>query len=98
MKGIVSCVSLWMCLLAGYAQQLPEEVIRYADRVFYNAQVLTMDRDGTDFSVTQAVAIRDGRIMAAGNDARILQMAGPETVKIDLAACRTFKVTRQRHN
>ena len=84
MKRIVSCVSLWMCLFAAYAQQLPEEVIRYADRVFYNGQVLTMDGDGTNFSVAQAVAIRDGRIMAVGNDARTLRMAGPETVKIDL--------------
>ncbi len=67
------------------AQDLPTEVIRYADRVLHNGHVLTMDQDMPPFSVTEAVAIRDGRIMAVGEDSRILRMAGPDTERVDLA-------------
>ena len=53
------------------AQNLPPEVLRYADMVLYNGQVLTMDRDQPPINVTQAVAVRDGRILAVGEDDRI---------------------------
>ncbi len=48
------------------AQDLPPEVLRYADTILYNGQVLTMDRDQPPITVVEAVAIRDGRIMAVG--------------------------------
>jgi len=63
------------------AQQLPSEVIAYADMVLYNGKVLTVDES---FSVAEAVAIRDGKFLAVGETARILAMAGPNTRKIDL--------------
>ena len=66
-------------------QNLPPEVLRYADIVFVNGPVLTMDKDTPDFTVAQAVAVRDGRILAVGDSATILRMAGPKTRKIDLA-------------
>ena len=59
------------------AQDLAPEVLHYADLVFYNGQVLTMDRDQPPFTVAQALAVRDGRILAVGNDERILKTAGP---------------------
>ena len=71
-------------LLVSQAQSLPPEVLRYADMVLYNGQVLTMDRDQPPINVTQAVAVRDGRILAVGEDDRILKMAGPDTVRVDL--------------
>ena len=40
------------------AQDLPPEVLGYADTVFYNGQVLTMDRDQPPINVTQAIAVR----------------------------------------
>lgn len=66
------------------AQQanLPPEVIAYADTVLYNGKILTADEK---FTTAEAVAIRDGKFLAVGNTARILPMAGPKTVKIDLA-------------
>lgn len=67
------------------AQDLPPEVVRYADIVFHNGPVLTMDKDTPDFTVAQGVAVRDGRILAVGPSATILKMAGPNTQKIDLA-------------
>lgn len=42
--GIVTSSSL-------RAQDLPPEVIRYADMVMYNGQVLTMDQDMPAFSI-----------------------------------------------
>lgn len=67
------------------AQDLPPEVLRYADIVMHNGSVLTMDKDTPDFTVTQAVAVRDGKILAVGDNATILRMAGPKTKKVDLA-------------
>jgi hypothetical protein len=66
-------------------QELPPEVLRYADIVMFNGPVLTMDKDTPDFTIAQAVAVRDGRIIAVGESDRILRMAGPKTRKIDLA-------------
>ena len=62
-------------------RDLAPEVLAYADRVFYNGNVLTADEK---FTVAPAVAIRDGKILAIGEDSRILRMAGPKTVKINL--------------
>ncbi len=60
---------------------LPPEVTYFADVVFYNGKVLTAD---DQFRIIQAVAIRDGKFLAVGESDRILQMAGPQTRKIDL--------------
>ena len=85
---------VWMTLLLMFAplvsvaqaQDLPPEVLRYADMVLYNGHVLTMDRDQPPITVVEALALRDGRIMAVGEEDRILKMAGPKTVKVDLKA------------
>ena len=65
------------------AQQasLPEEVIAYADTVLYNGKILTVD---PNFSIVQAVAVRDGKFLATGPSDRITAMAGPNTRRIDL--------------
>ena len=60
---------------------LPPEVVAYADMVFYNGKVYTAD---DQFTVAEAVAVRDGKIMAIGTSQRILRMAGPRTQKVDL--------------
>jgi len=79
---------LWaMTLLAiasgnSAAQSVPPELIRYADAIFYNGKVVTVDRD---FSIAQAVAVRDGKILAVGTNANIQRLAGPSTRRIDLA-------------
>ncbi len=89
----LTTATLWMTgfllifgpfLFVSQAQDLPPEVLRYADTILYNGQVLTMDRDQPPITVVEAVAIREGRIMAVGDSDRILKMAGPKTVTVDL--------------
>ena len=53
----------------------------FADRILVNGNILTVDADDT---VVEAVAIRDGRIIAVGTDVEIEALAGPATDRIDL--------------
>ena len=87
-KGSVWFVAIGMILggvarLPLEAQQatLPPEVVAYADTVLYNGKILTADEQ---FSIAEAVAIRDGKFLAVGTSARILPMAGSQTRRIDL--------------
>ena len=52
-----------------------------ADLVFVNGCVLTMDDQDT---VAQALAVRDGVIVAVGDDATVNALAGPGTRRVDL--------------
>ena len=56
-------------------------LINYADVVLYGGQVLVVDEE---FSVAEAIAVRDGRVLALGSSADMLELAGSETEKIDL--------------
>lgn len=62
-------------------QELPSEILSYADMVLYNGKILTAD---DNFTIAEAVAIRDGKFLAVGTTDRILQLAGPNTRRIDL--------------
>src|SRR6476619_3712507 len=53
-----------------------------ADLVLRGGKVITVDRD---WRVAQAVAIRDGRFLAVGDDATIASHIGPNTQLIELA-------------
>jgi len=52
-----------------------------ADLVLFNGRVTTLDRQKPE---AQAVAIRDGRFQAVGDDRGIMVLAGPSTKRIDL--------------
>ncbi len=71
-----------MTFTAG-AQNVPEELIHYADFVFYGGKVLTADADKA-FTIAEAVAVRDATILAVGSSERIRRLAGPTTRQIDL--------------
>jgi predicted amidohydrolase YtcJ len=65
-----------------FAQQnIPAAVLNYADTILYNGQVITADNN---FSIAEAVAIRDGKFLAVGSTDEILPLAGPNTRRIDL--------------
>jgi hypothetical protein len=53
-----------------------------ADLILHNGKVVTVDRD---FSVRQAMAVKDEKILAVGSDAEILKTRGEQTQIIDLA-------------
>ena len=69
------------CGQAMAQQDLPLEVLAYADMVLYGGKILTAD---DSFTIAEAIAIRDGKFLAVENMDRILKMAGPKTRKIDL--------------
>ena len=53
-----------------------------ADLIFVNGAVYTVDAAR---SWAQAVAVREGRIVAVGTDADVRELAGPTTEVVDLA-------------
>ncbi|MBI4484060.1 MAG: amidohydrolase family protein [Acidobacteria bacterium] len=86
-----SLLFVCLCLTALAAAQsgaadLPAAVVRYADMVVHNAKVMTMDDSGINTSpgtLAQALAVRDGKVLAVGTNEKILALAGPKTQKID---------------
>jgi predicted amidohydrolase YtcJ len=52
-----------------------------ADTILVNGRIVTVD---DHFTVAQALAIKDGRIIAVGKSAQIAKLAGEGTKKIDL--------------
>ncbi|MBP1986665.1 amidohydrolase [Halolamina salifodinae] len=63
------------------ADDHPASVLAYADTVLVDGEVLTVDEQ---FSIAEAVAVRDGRVLDMGTTAQIRDLAGPETEEIDL--------------
>jgi predicted amidohydrolase YtcJ len=53
-----------------------------ADTVLFGGKVVTVDRD---FSVREAIAIADGRVLATGTSAAMKKLASPHARMIDLA-------------
>lgn len=58
------------------------EAVRSADLIVTNGRVLTMDEEAPR---AEAVAVRDGRIVAVGDRAAIVDMRGPGTKVVDAA-------------
>src|SRR4051812_12578725 len=52
-----------------------------ADLILHNGKIVTVD---AKFSIAQAVAAKDGRIVAVGSDANVLRERGPRTHVVDL--------------
>lgn len=63
------------------AQSIPPELVSYPQLILHNGKVLTVD---DRFTVAQAVAIRDGRILKVGADRDVLALRGPGTQMLDL--------------
>jgi len=54
----------------------------FADAVYHNGKIVTVDEK---FSVTEAIAVYRDKVMAVGSNREILNLAGPNTRRIDLA-------------
>jgi predicted amidohydrolase YtcJ len=53
-----------------------------ADLIVHHAKVVTVD---AKFSIARAVAVKDGRVLAVGDDEPVLKLKGPKTRLIDAA-------------
>ena len=74
--------TLWAALLLVLAQcgsDIPSALA--PDLVLFNGKIVTVD---DDFSIAQAVAIKDGLLVAVGSDQEVLSLAGAETQRTDL--------------
>lgn len=81
MKNKLFAILIFILLVPASAFAQSPLLMNHADLVLYNGQVLTVDRE---FSVAEAIAIRDGRVLATGSNNDMLALAGPETEKLDL--------------
>src|ERR1700745_2596453 len=71
---------LWF---AGAAPAVAQQAdLNTPDLVLLNGKVLTLDERST---VTEAVALRDGKILATGSSASIKSLAGARTRVIDVS-------------
>ena len=52
-----------------------------ADMILVNGKILTVD---TQFSIREAIAMRDGKITAVGSNSDVRKQAGPQTHVVDL--------------
>jgi len=85
-------IGLGLALLLGVAsaqaqQNLPAEVVRWADTIYMNATIVTLDdheMNANPGTIVQAMAVRDEIIMALGSNDEIMRMAGPNTKVVDL--------------
>ncbi len=62
--------------------QAPAPWTPYADTILTHARIATVD---TAFTIAEALAIKDGRLIAVGADADVLKTRGPRTRVVDLA-------------
>lgn len=69
------------------ARNVPPEILLYADTVYVNAKIVTLDNhemNDDPGTIGEAMAVRDEIVIAVGSDSEIRRMAGPETEVVDL--------------
>ncbi|MHC9538356.1 MAG: amidohydrolase [Vulcanimicrobiota bacterium] len=84
MKNSPLTISAFFLLLAVFISMSPlraDAAKESADYIFKNGEICSVD---SRFSWAEAVAIRDGKILAVGTDSEIAGYAGEKTVIIDL--------------
>lgn len=78
--SLAALILLGMSISSAVTAQSPI-LMNYADLILVNGKVLTVDQN---FSIAEAIAVRDGRVLATGSNDDMLALAGPETQQIDL--------------
>jgi hypothetical protein len=66
--------------VAAQVAPVPPELLAYPNLVLVNGKVLTVDQQ---FTIAEAVAMRDGRILAVGTNDQIRRLVGPTTRVVD---------------
>lgn len=78
----ISLIAAPLSLAAGAASAtMPQTPTESADLILHNGKVITVD---DRFSIQEAVAVRDGRILQVGRNADVLKRRGPRTEVVDL--------------
>lgn len=80
-------ISVPMRVMAQDISTLPAAIIQYADAVYVNATIMTLDdheMNSNPGTIVNAMAVRDEVIIGLGSEEEILKMAGPNTKVIDL--------------
>ena len=78
MNFIRTCMLVALVVIADWPRQPPQPP---PSHVIHNGKIVTVD---PQFHVVEAMAIRDGRILATGTNADMLKLAESGTVRIDL--------------
>ena len=82
-KDLCLFASLWLLFFGGTAVEAQQPL----EMVIFNGKIVTVDdksftsRVGT---VAQAMALKEGKIVAVGSDSRVRELAGPTAKMIDL--------------
>ena len=88
MKIFISFVLFLGFLVSrSWAQTVPPELVSYPDMILHNGKIATMDDKTTSSNpgtIVQALAIREGKVLAGGTNQRMLSLKGPETKIVDL--------------
>lgn len=86
---VASCLFLLSCNQDAGSQQASQgptdassSTITFADDIYTNARIYTLD-DSLPWA--EAIAVKDGEILAVGSNNEIAAMAGPDTNSVDLA-------------
>lgn len=74
--GLQAASLAFICTAAGASPAKPA-----ADLILFDGKLLTMNERG---AVAQAIAVREGRIVAVGSDAAVRRWRGPNTRMVDL--------------
>ena len=89
LKSMLGSIMILLSL-PGWAQDistLPTAVIQYADAVYINSTIVTLDdhaMNANPGTIAQAMAVRDEKIIGLGTNDEMLKYAGPETKVVDL--------------
>ena len=84
--AVLSLMCLWVAGAWSQGQDIGA-ILGYPQTIVHNAKVVTVsDASFTSSlgSTAQAMAIRDGKVLATGTNDDILALAGPQTQRIDL--------------
>ncbi|MGH9703735.1 MAG: amidohydrolase [Candidatus Acidiferrales bacterium] len=81
--GILVCLTAFGLVTLRAAPACPDAPFSgvWATLILHSGKIITVDRND---DVVEAVAIRDGRILAVGTDREVLRLQGPGTQVIDL--------------
>ncbi len=71
---------LLLSLVLSHCSSAPPDVLA-PDRILHNGNIVTVDED---FSIAEAVAIKNGHFIAVGSNSEILSLAGAATETFDL--------------